>query len=186
MVYSAKLQDELLECFDEEGNRMHPRYRSEICTDGTRKWHAVADVWVVNSDGMLLCTQRSPGVINNPNKWQTREGGHVGVGKTFLETAVRELYEELGLRAKTEELYLIEKGKTESRMHIYERYVFLFDGSIKDLRFLDKEIIDAKWYEFENLDKTLKESSEKWCSEITSENYLKISEWLKSKNKANL
>ncbi len=62
MAYTAKLQDELLECFDDDGGKAHPRYRSEVCSEGTRRWHGVANVWVVNRDGIILCTQRSPAV----------------------------------------------------------------------------------------------------------------------------
>jgi 8-oxo-dGTP diphosphatase len=180
MAYTAKLQDELLECFDEDGSRAHPRYRSEVCTQGTRRWHAVADVWVVNRDGMILCTQRSPAKQSDPNKWQTRAGGHVKAGKTFLETAVSELYEELGIKAKPENLYLIEKGKEEDRMHVFEYYVFLFDGGLKDLSFLDNETIEAKWYAFDMYVKNKEKYPEKWCSPLLEENYLKIKEWLKN------
>ena len=102
MAFFAKSKDELLECFEEDGTRMHPRYRSEVCTEGTRRWHGVADVWVVNYDGMILCTQRSPAVQNHPNQWQTHSGGHVRYEKTFIDTAVEELYEVLGIKATAE------------------------------------------------------------------------------------
>jgi 8-oxo-dGTP pyrophosphatase MutT (NUDIX family) len=182
MAFAAKFKDELVECFDEDGTRMHPRYRSEVCSEGTRRWHGVADVWVVNRDGMILCTQRSPAVQNNPNKWQTLSGGHVKYENTFINTAVEELYEELGIKTGAEKLFLVEKGKSESRMHVFEHYVFLFDGGLKDLKFLDGETIEAKWFAFEAYKKDLEKHPEKWCAPLSDENYLKIMEWLKTQN----
>jgi len=183
MVYSAKFKDELVECFDEDGTtRAHPRYRSEVCAEGTRRWHAVADVWVVNRDGMILCSQRSPAKQNDPNKWQTCAGGHVKAGKTFLQTVVSELYEELGIKAKPENFYLIEKEKNQRRMHVDEIYVFLFDGGLKDLKFLDDETIEAKWYAFDAYKKDVQNYPDKWCAPLSDDNYLKIKEWLKNQN----
>jgi 8-oxo-dGTP pyrophosphatase MutT (NUDIX family) len=182
MSHTAKFKDELVECFDEDGTRMHPRYRSEVCSEGTRRWHGVADVWVVNRDGMILCTQRSPAVQNNPNKWQTVSGGHVKYGVLFVDTAAGELYEELGIKVKPESLYLIEKGKYEPSKHVFEHYVFLFDGGLKNLQFSDGEIIDAKWYAFDVYEKNKGKYPEKWCSNLSPENYLKITEWLKTQN----
>jgi 8-oxo-dGTP diphosphatase len=183
MAFTAKFKDELVECFDEDGTtRAHPRYRSEVCTEGTRRWHATADIWVVNRDGMILCTQRSISKQNDPNKWQTREGGHVKAGETFLQTAVSELYEELGIKAKPEDLHLIEKTKNESSMHVQENYVFLFDGGLKDLKFLDSETVEAKWYAFDAYKKDVEKNPQKWCAPLSDENYLKITEWLKSQN----
>ena len=183
MVYSAKFKDELVECFDEDGTtRMHPRYRSEVCSEGTRRWHGVADVWIVNRDGMILCTQRSPAKQNNPNKWQTRAGGHVRAGETYLQTAVSELYEELGLKAAPENLFFIAKTKNPGRMHVCQIYVFVFDGGLNDLRFTDNETIEAKWYSFDAYKKDLEKNPDKWCAPLDDENYLKITEWLKTQN----
>jgi len=182
MAYNLKFKDELLECFDEDGARMHPRYRSEVCADGTRRWHGVADTWVVNRDGMLLCSQRSPAVQNDPNKWQTLAGGHVKVGLTFIDTAVRELYEELGIKTSADKLFLIEKGRSEKRMHVFEHYAYIFDGGLKDLRFVDGETIEAKWYAFDMYIKDKEKNPDKWCNKLSQENYLKIQQWLKTQN----
>ncbi len=182
MAYTAKFKDELLECFDEDGTRMHPRYRSEVCSEGTRRWHGVADVWVVNRDGMILCTQRSPAKKVHPNKWQTLNGGHVKFEETFVDTAVKELYEELGIKTTAEKLLLIEKGKNEELKHIYEHYVFLFDGGLKDLKFLDDETIEAKWFAFDMYVKDKEKRPDKWCNGLSPENYLKITEWLKTQS----
>ena len=91
-------------------------------------------------------------------------GGHVKEGETFLQTAISELYEELGIKAKPEDLHLIEKEKNQSRMHVAETYVFLFDGGLKDLQFLDDETIEAKWYAFDAYKKDVEKYPEKWCA----------------------
>ncbi len=181
MANPAKFKDELVECFDEDGvTRMHPRYRSEVCTDGSRRWHGVANVWVVNREGMILCTQRSITKAIDPNKWQTFCGGHMRFGDSFADTAIKELYEEIGIKAEPESLKLIVKGQKEKTMHVFERYAFLFEGGLKDLKFVDGETQNAKWYSYEAYLRSKEENPENWCNELTEENYLKITEWLKN------
>ena len=67
-------------------------------------------------------------------------------------------------------------------MHFFENYVFLFDGGLKDLKFLDNETIEAKWYAFDMYLKDKEKNPEKWCAPLSAESYLKITEWLKIQN----
>ena len=137
---------------------------------------------IVNKQGQILCSKRSEQLSQRPGVWQSNFGGHVNSGESFEANAVRELHEELGIKAKPEDLHLIEKEKNQSRKHVAETYVFLFDGGLKDLKFLDNETIEAKWYAFDAYKKDVEKHPEKWCAPLSDENYLKISEWLKTQN----
>ena len=67
-------------------------------------------------------------------------------------------------------------------MHVFEFYAYIFDGGLKDLKFLDGETIEAKWYAFDVYKKNAEKYPEKWCAKLSEENYSKIMEWIKSKN----
>jgi len=67
-------------------------------------------------------------------------------------------------------------------MHFNERYAILFTGGLKDLKFRDGEVVAAKWFSFDAYQKDKENNPEKWCSELTKENYLKIFEWIKTQS----
>ena len=79
---------ELLECFDEKGNIVAPQIRSIVHTEPLQYWHGVANIWIMDRAGNLLCSQRSKFCRDNPEKWQTYFGGHVKAGHTFEQTAL--------------------------------------------------------------------------------------------------
>jgi len=75
---------------------------------------------------------------------------------------VRELVEEIGIKADVEELMPVMRTKR------IERYIFGFDGDIEDFTFPDGEIKAVRWM---NLDRILEQQKDKdaWCNVITPE-----------------
>lgn len=73
--------------------------------------HATVHMWVVRRDMSggweVLCQKRSMVKDSNPGCWDISSAGHMDTGDTREEAAVRELYEELGITAKPEELEYI-------------------------------------------------------------------------------
>ena len=59
--------------------------------------HRVAHVLVYDGRGRLLLQKRSSTKEIQPGMWDTSVGGHVAAGESYLEAAVRETGEELGL-----------------------------------------------------------------------------------------
>lgn len=60
--------------------------------------HRTAHVFVLHPrEGTLLLQKRAAGKDTHPGKWDVSVGGHVGFGQSYLEAAMRETREELGL-----------------------------------------------------------------------------------------
>jgi isopentenyldiphosphate isomerase len=171
MIYSNN--NELLQCFDEYGNIIEPRRQGIVHKKSYRIWHAITNIWFFNSKGEILCTHRSSYASGNPGKWQTYVGGHVRANSTFLETAKREIFEEIGLKVSENDLKLIEKGRRKDYMHVYESYVVLFKGDLSELNFQDGEVSEARWFSFEEYQKSKIENPDKWCNGMTKEQYRK-------------
>jgi isopentenyldiphosphate isomerase len=165
--------NELLQCFDEQGNIIAPQPRRVIHEKPYHIWHAVVNAWVLNNKKEILCTRRSPHVSGNPKKWQTYVGGHVKADSSFLETVKREIAEEIGLKVNENDLRLIEKGFRDDHMHIYQSYVVIFNGDLSDLNFLDSEVSGAQWLRFNEYQKLKTEDVDKWCNSINLSQYKK-------------
>ena len=60
--------------------------------------HRVVHVLVFNSKNELYLQKRSAAKDVHPGKWDTSVGGHVDMGESYHNAAVREMAEELGIR----------------------------------------------------------------------------------------
>lgn len=70
--------------------------RSEVHRDGD--WHRSIHVWFASTTtGELLLQQRSALKDTHPNLWDVSCAGHLTAGDASVDTAVREVEEELGL-----------------------------------------------------------------------------------------
>ena len=79
--------------------------REEAHRKGIR--HRTAHVWVVRRFGgrwQVLLQKRSDGKDSFPGKYDTSSAGHIPAGDAPLESALRELEEELGIHASPEQL----------------------------------------------------------------------------------
>ena len=80
--------------------------RAEAHREGIR--HRTAHVWVVRRVGgrwQVLLQKRSDNKDSFPGKYDTSSAGHIPAGDAPLESALRELAEELGIHAKPEQLH---------------------------------------------------------------------------------
>lgn len=165
--------NELLECFDENENPIQPKLRQEVHSKPYAIWHGVTVVWLFNNHGEILCSKRSNYIEGNPGKWQTYFGGHVKFGSNFLETAMIELKEEIGLKLPSDKFILVDFGKREDVMHIYKNYAILFNGDLSKFDFTDGEIAGVKWFSFEDYEKEKDREPNNWCNSIRLNQYEK-------------
>ncbi|MCD6218973.1 NUDIX domain-containing protein [Candidatus Calescamantes bacterium] len=70
-------------------------------------WHACAHVLIVDEEGRILVPQRASTKSQFPNRYEIL-GGHLLIGETFEEGALREIKEELGINPEPEKLRLVD------------------------------------------------------------------------------
>lgn len=110
VLVSASLDGKPMELFDvrtKDGELTGVvRERGVAHRDGSP--HATSHIWVVRENDKsgydLLLQKRSACKDSNPGCYDISAAGHVAAGDDYLNTALRELWEELGIRAQTEEL----------------------------------------------------------------------------------
>lgn len=110
-LLSASLNGCPMELFDvrtETGEKTGiVRERGVAHRDGSP--HGTAHIWVVRENERsgydVLLQKRSEGKDSYPGCYDISAAGHVAAGDDFLESAVREIREELGIDAKPEELH---------------------------------------------------------------------------------
>ena len=101
---------ELLDVFNE--NNEYLGYSVErLKVHEENLWHHHVSAWIMNYDGKILLQQRALNKKKNPGKW-AKTGGHVDSGETCEESIKREVYEEIGLEVKDNEIENIEIFKS--------------------------------------------------------------------------
>lgn len=101
--------------------------RSKVHQEGA--WHRSVHVWVLNDRKELLIQRRAFEKENHPGLWDVSCAGHITSGDSSLQTAVRELKEELGLFVHPEEL---------EQMFTIESHYVLNNGT-----YIDNELVDV-------------------------------------------
>lgn len=106
------------------------------------EFHIVVVVCVVNDKNEMLLTLRSPVKEKYPGTWENT-GGALEAGEQSRTAAVRELYEETGIRVKENELHLL-----DSQMEEYafiDVYVVRKNIPAEKIRLQEGETVDARW-----------------------------------------
>lgn len=85
------------------------RGRSEVHRLGL--WHRTVHIWLFDEKGDILFQKRAHDKENNPNLYDTSCAGHISAGDSSLESAIREIREELGLQKKSGDLEFLFKAK---------------------------------------------------------------------------
>lgn len=132
--------------------------------------HRTAHVWVVRQIGghwQVLLQKRSRNKDSFPGCYDTSSAGHIQAGDEPTESALRELGEELGIRAAASDLRFIGKfdiayeavfrGKTFRDNEISFVHVYTGDVDAQALRLQEEELERVDWFDLEELAQFLSE-----------------------------
>ena len=171
---------EYIDIFDENNNPTGQiKEKQQAHEDGD--FHRTAHIWIINNKNELLLQKRSPNKKTHPNCWDISGAGHIRAGETVINGAIRELEEELGVKAKKEDLQFISIVKSTKNPKNHEfGYVYLLksNNKIEDYIFTDEEVSQVKYVYFEDLEKMVQEKVEGLL--IHEEEYKKLFEFIRN------
>jgi len=131
---------ELLNIVDGNDNIIGEKTREEIHRDGLL--HREIHVYFVTPDNQIIFQHRAKDKDTYPDLLDATVGGHVEIGQSYVETAIKETEEETGVKVNESDLRLINKinrystdkvtGKINNAFS--SRYLYLYQGDINDLR----------------------------------------------------
>lgn len=125
----------------------------------------------------LLWQQRSMEIDKYPGEWDVSAGGHVNLGETFADAAVREAHEEIGITITVDDLELV--AFRRSQWNIIN-FIYLVDWTDREEKFDfdDGEVMATKWVPLSETD----EFRKKFAKEPVAEDdntYMAIQKWFK-------
>ena len=167
---------EYLDIVDEEGIPTGQTIEREVAhRKGIR--HRTGHVWIMrkNKKGAveILLQKRSDNKDSFPGCFDISSAGHIPAGEEVIPSALRELWEELGLSVLPEELIYCGKRSFENKNIFHGKafwdrqvssvFVLWKNVDIKELHLQKEEIADAVWMELEACIRAVQENSIKHC-----------------------
>lgn len=164
----SEIHMEMFPLCDEDGNFTGAlKERSAVHRDGDM--HGGSHIWIMEKqDGHIrvLLQRRSDDKDSFPGCYDCSCAGHVDAGENFTSTALRELYEELSVKACEDELEFLFKQRVNGEYNFYgERFVnnevnFVYllkkHVDIEKLTFQKEEIQGLCWKDADGVLEALK------------------------------
>jgi isopentenyldiphosphate isomerase len=149
---------ELLDVYDVSGSHIGVAPRGRIHAEGL--WHKTSQVWLINERREVLLQLRASTKDCFPDRWDISSAGHIPAGIQPLESAVRELEEELGVSVLPSQLKFLFNhshpyiGENHIDREIAYVYLLEVSSSIK-LTLQEEEVSDIRWLPYKDLLSTL-------------------------------
>lgn len=105
-------------------------------------YHLVVSVWIVNEQGQYLISQRHPDK-SYPLLWECT-GGSVLAGENSLDSAIREVKEELGIALNPADGQIIYQTCRENTQDFYDVWLFRADIDISKVILQETEVVGVR------------------------------------------
>ena len=135
---------EIWDAYDMNGNKLgFDLYRDEPVTENV--YHIVVEIYVFTKNNNVLITQRHPDK-SYPLKWENT-GGSILKGETPINGAIRELYEETGIKVPENRIQFAYK-EVGTQPQLYHCFVALVDDDV-EIKLQDGETVDYKFLPYD-------------------------------------
>lgn len=176
---------EIFDIVDENGIPTGETIQRTVAHDkGIR--HRTAHIWIVrNTDNgcEVLLQQRSYNKDSFPGRYDTSSAGHIRAGDEPLDSALRELGEELGIKAEPAALTYIGKfpiqyekeffGKPFRDCEVAFVYLYTEPVDINALTLQAEEVESVKWFAIDEVYKACVNHSPEFCVPVDGLNLVR-------------
>lgn len=152
--------------------------------------HGTVHIWIVRENEKsgydILLQKRSNNKDSHPGCYDISSAGHISAGDEIMESALRELWEELGLSVQPEQLELFgtthvkfEKtfyGKRFRDNEISSDFVYRQPVDIDKLNLQESEVSEVRWMDYEECRQKVAQGSMPNC--INPEEFEKLGDYL--------
>jgi isopentenyldiphosphate isomerase len=152
--------DELLFVVDQNNNPTQAKPRK--VTHTKHLWHRCSHIWVINSKNQVLCQRRSRLKDVNPGKWEAHFGGHVKDKEEYIDNALIESKEEIGLDRNKDDMIFFKTYKYDKDNEFQGIFYTYWNGNANNLKLEKEEVDEIKWVNIIDLQKIFKDKDKQW------------------------
>ncbi len=152
--------------------------------------HGTVHIWIVRENDKsgydVLLQKRSNNKDSHPGCYDISSAGHISAGDERMESALRELWEELGLSVQPEQLEAFGTthvkfeaafyGKRFRDNEISSDFVYRQPVDIEKLKLQESEVIEVRWMDYEECRQKVAQGTMPNC--INPEEFEKLGDYL--------
>ena len=164
------------------------KLRSQVHMDGDI--HGTSHIWLVRKkngkEAEVLVQKRSGDKDSFPGCFDISSAGHVAAGDNYLDSAIREVKEELGLVVKPEELNFLFMHDAFYETYFYGKpfrnhelsavYILWKDVDISCMKLQKEEVSMVKWMNYLELYQRIAEGDPAYCIYLSE--YEKVKQFI--------
>ena len=147
--------EEIFDIYTRDGEYIGTDLKSVCHSKNPRGYHKPVWIWIINSKNEILVQKRAANKKNHPNKWDMPSAGHVVAGETPIQGAIRETFEELGIKTKEGDYKFICEYIQDKSFEIAQVYLLKMNIDISKLNLQKDEVSEVKWLSYEEFKKVL-------------------------------
>ena len=161
-MYTTDPQDEIFPVVNEQGVVIGRTTRREAHRN-RELIHPVIGIFVFDTRERVLLQKRSATKDLNPHCWTVSVGGHIKHGDTPIDTAVREIEEEIGISVNSERLTLLGTMVTRNEMQSEYWYVYRYELPAEaPLKAHPDEVAELKFVTLAELARMIHDQKARW------------------------
>lgn len=145
--------EEIFDVYTREGEYLGTKPKSFCHSENPGVYHKPVWIWIINDNKEVLVQKRAACKKKNPNKWDMPSAGHVVAGETISEGAIRETYEELGVKTTASDYKFMFEYIKDSSFELAQ--VYLMKKNIEEFKLQETEVAEVKWLDYEEFKKLL-------------------------------
>ena len=146
--------EEIFDIYTRDGKYLWTASKADCHSENPGFYHKPVWIRIINSKNEILVQKRAACKKNHPNKRCMWASWHVHAGETIVEWAMREVYEELGIKTKESDYKFICEYIVDETREIAQIYLLKLDLDINEFKLQKDEVAEVKWLnydEFKNL-----------------------------------
>lgn len=136
--------------------------------------HRTAHVWIVRPGARgyeILLQKRSEEKDSFPGLYDTSSAGHIPAGDEPRSSALRELAEELGIRAEPDDLcfagtfHIRYEKQFHGRLFRDNEYasVYVYTGPVGELKLQESEVSEVRWFDLDEVWNEIRTDRRRFC-----------------------
>ena len=145
--------EEMLDVYTRDGKYIGTKPKSFCHSENPKVYHKPVWIWIINDKGEILVQKKAACKKTSPNKWDMPSAGHVQAKESIIQGAIRETYEELGVKTVESDYKFMFEYIWDSSFELAQ--VYLVKKNINKFKLQEKEVAEVKWLNYEEFKELL-------------------------------